>query len=251
MTYFKKIFAYAGPYKIFIGLNVFFNIFYALFSAISFIAMVPMLNVLFGETPKVDTLPTYTGLSGLKDYLTNRINYEISQTVNDDPLFALMLSIGLILILFFLKNLFNYFALFFITFLRNGILKDLRNDLFQKIIDLPIAFFSEKKKGDTIARMTADVLEIQHSFLSILEVFIREPLTIVFTLILMFNIDVNLSLFVLLFIPISGLIISTIGKALKRKSDRVQKEQGEFLSIIEETLGGLTIVKAFFAENQF
>ena len=251
MTYFKKIFAYAGPYNIFIGLNVFFNIFYALFSAISFIAMVPMLNVLFGETPKVDTLPTYTGLSGLKDYLTNRINYEISQTVNDDPLFALMLSIGLILILFFLKNLFNYFALFFITFLRNGILKDLRNDLFQKIIDLPIAFFSEKKKGDTIARMTADVLEIQHSFLSILEVFIREPLTIVFTLILMFNIDVNLSLFVLLFIPISGLIISTIGKALKRKSDRVQKEQGEFLSIIEETLGGLTIVKAFFAENQF
>lgn len=251
MTYFKKIFAYAGPYKIFIGLNVFFNIFYALFSAFSFIAMVPMLNVLFGETPKVDTLPTYTGLSDLKNYVTNRMNYEISQTVNDDPLFALMLTIGLILVLFLLKNTFNYFALFFITFLRNGILKDLRNDLFQKIIDLPISFFSEKKKGDTIARMTADVLEIQHSFLSILEVFIREPLTIVFTLILMFNIDVNLSLFVLLFIPISGLIISSIGKALKRKSDRVQKEQGDFLSIIEETLGGLTIVKAFFAEKQF
>ncbi|MCH1517363.1 MAG: ABC transporter ATP-binding protein/permease [Flavobacteriaceae bacterium] len=251
MTYFKKIFAYAGPYKIFIGLNVFFNIFYALFSAFSFIAMVPMLNVLFGETPKVDSLPTYTGLSDLKNYVTNRMNYEISQTVNDDPLFALMLTIGLILVLFLLKNTFNYFALFFITFLRNGILKDLRNDLFQKIIDLPISFFSEKKKGDTIARMTADVLEIQHSFLSILEVFIREPLTIVFTLILMFNIDVNLSLFVLLFIPISGLIISSIGKALKRKSDRVQKEQGDFLSIIEETLGGLTIVKAFFAEKQF
>lgn len=213
--------------------------------------MVPMLNVLFGETPKVDTLPTYTGLSDLKNYVTNRMNYEISQTVNDDPLFALMLTIGLILVLFLLKNTFNYFALFFITFLRNGILKDLRNDLFQKIIDLPISFFSEKKKGDTIARMTADVLEIQHSFLSILEVFIREPLTIVFTLILMFNIDVNLSLFVLLFIPISGLIISSIGKALKRKSDRVQKEQGDFLSIIEETLGGLTIVKAFFAEKQF
>ena len=210
-----------------------------------------MLNVLFGETPKVDTLPTYTGLSDLKNYVTNRMNYEISQTVNDDPLFALMLTIGLILVLFLLKNTFNYFALFFITFLRNGILKDLRNDLFQKIIDLPISFFSEKKKGDTIARMTADVLEIQHSFLSILEVFIREPLTIVFTLILMFNIDVNLSLFVLLFIPISGLIISSIGKALKRKSDRVQKEQGDFLSIIEETLGGLTIVKAFFAEKQF
>jgi len=84
-----------------------------------------------------------------------------------------MLSIGLILILFFLKNLFNYLALFFITFLRNGILRDLRNDIFKKIIELPVAFYSEKKKGDTIARITADVLEIQHSFLSILEVLIR------------------------------------------------------------------------------
>ena len=108
-----------------------------------------------------------------------------------------------------------------------------------------------KKKGDTIARITADVLEIQHSFLSILEVLIREPLTIVFTLLLMFNINAELSLFVLLFIPVAGLIISNIGKALKRTSDSVQKEQGEFLSLIEETLGGLTIVKAFFAEAHF
>ena len=251
MTYFKKIFRYAGPFKLYIGLNIFFNIFYALFSAISFVAMIPMLNVLFGQTPKVEQQPTYNGLSSLKSYVTESMNYTVSQAVEDNPLHALMLSIGLILVLFFLKNLFNYLALFFITFLRNGILQHLRNDIFRKIIELPVAFYSEKKKGDTIARITADVLEIQHSFLSILEVLIREPLTIIFTLVMMFSINTNLSLFVLLFIPFSGLIISRIGKSLKKNSDKVQKEQGHFLSIVEETLGGLPIVKAFFAEERF
>lgn len=251
MTYFKKIFRYAGPFKLYIGLNVFFNILYALFSALSFVAMIPMLNVLFGQTPKVAKAPTYEGIHQIKEYITDWMNFKVSQTVENDPLQALVFSIGLILGLFFLKNLFNYLALFFITFLRNGILQNLRNDIFQKIIELPVAFYSEKKKGDTIARITADVLEIQHSFLSILEVLIREPLTIVFTLIMMFSINSNLSLFVLLFIPFSGLIISRIGKTLKQNSDKVQKEQGNFLSIVEETLGGLPIVKAFFAEKQF
>lgn len=251
MTYFKKIFRYAGPFKLYIGLNIFFNILYAFFSALSFVAMIPMLNVLFGQTPKVEQAPTYQGLGNLKEYVTDYMNYNVARTVENDPLQALLLSIGLILILFFLKNLFNYLALFFITFLRNGILQNLRNDIFQKIIELPVAFYSEKKKGDTIARITADVLEIQHSFLSILEVLIREPLTIVFTLVMMFSINTNLSLFVLLFIPFSGLIISRIGKSLKQNSAKVQNEQGNFLSIVEETLGGLPIVKAFFAEEQF
>lgn len=251
MNYFKKIIRYASPFKSYVGLNIFFNIFYALFSALSFIAMIPMLNVLFGQTPKVDIAPVYQGIHQLKSYATDRLNYEISQAVEQDPLQALMVSIGLILTLFFLKNLFNYLALFFITYLRNGILRDLRNDVYKKIISLPVGFYSEKKKGDTIARITADILEIQHSFLSILEVIIREPLTIIFTLMLMFNIDVTLSLFVLLFIPFAGLIISRIGKALKKQSDNVQKEQGDFLSLVEETLGGLVIVKAFFAEDSF
>ena len=251
MTYFKKIFSYAGPFKLYIGLNIFFNIFYALFSAISFVAMIPMLNVLFDETPKVAEAPTFEDFSSIKEFVTDWVNFKVSSTVETDPHSALMLSIGLILVLFFLKNLFNYLALFFITFLRNGILRNLRNDLFQKMVELPVAFYSEKRKGDTIARITADVLEIQHSFLSILEVAVREPLNIIFTLVLMFNIDAKLSLFVLLFIPVAGLIISNIGKALKRTSDSVQKEQADLLSLIEETLGGLSIVKAFFAENHF
>lgn len=251
MTYFKQIFAFAKPYYHFIALNIVFNIFYALFSALSFVAMIPMLDVLFGQTQKITSPPQYSGLSELDDYLIQKLNYILSSAMERDPLNGLFLSIGLILVLFFLKNIFNYFALFFMTFLRNGVLKDLRNRMYEKILDLPIGFFSEKKKGDTIARLTSDVLEIQHSFLSIIEILVREPLTIIFTLAMMFNINAKLSLFVLLFIPLSGLIISQIGKALKKQSDKVQKEQGYFLSIIEETLSGLAVIKAFYAEKQF
>jgi len=116
---------------------------------------------------------------------------------------------------------------------------------------LPISYYSEKRKGDVIARITSDVLEIQHSFLSILELIVREPLTIIFTILVMFGISAKLTLFVFVFIPVAGAIISRIGKSLKKKSDRVQKEQGEFLSIVEETLGGLRVIKAFNAEFRF
>ena len=114
-----------------------------------------------------------------------------------NPLDALIISIFLILSLFFLKNFFNYLALFFITFLRNGILKDLRNDLYSKVLSLPIGYFKKKKEGDTISKLSADVIEIQTSFLSILEVLVREPLTIIFTLIMMIKVNVNLTLFAL------------------------------------------------------
>ena len=251
MHYFRKIFAYAKPYHRFIAGNIFFNVFYAIFSALSFVALIPMLNVLFDQIPPVNTPPTAFEISSIKTYVVQNLNYHLSQIVATDPLYALMLSIGLILLLFFLKNLFNYCALFAITFLRNGILKDLRNDLYKKLLLLHIGYFSEKKKGDTMAKLSTDVLEIQHSFLSILEIVVREPLNILFTLILMFNINASLSIFVLLFIPLAGLIISRIGKALKKTSDNVLKEQGHFLSLIEETLGSLTVIKAFYAERQF
>ena len=141
--------------------------------------------------------------------------------------------------------------MYFITFLRNGVLRDLRDAIFHKITELPIAYYSEKRKGDTIARISNDVQEIQYSFLSILELIIREPLTIVFTIIMMLLISAKLTLFVFIFIPISGFIISRIGKSLKKQSDNVQKEQGTFLSIIEETLGGLKVIKGFNAEQTF
>ena len=210
-----------------------------------------MLDVLFKPEQKVYKEPVYMGFGGLKDYLQEYINYRVTAYSGDDDMKGLVLVVGLVLILFLFKNVFNYLAMFFITFLRNGVLKDIRNNMYKKIVDLPISFFSEKRKGDVIARITSDVLEIQHSFLSVLELIVREPLTILFTILIMFGISTKLTIFVFVFIPIAGMIISRIGKSLKKKSDRVQKEQGEFLSIVEETLGGLRVVKAFNSESRF
>src|SRR5690606_35515092 len=212
----------------------------------------PMLTVLFGEEEKITVKPFYEGLGSLRSYLTDTMSYYITQTSDaHGSQYTLSIMIVGIIILFLLKNLFSYWAMYFITFLRNGVLKDLRNKLYEKTVDLPLAFYSEKRKGDVMARISSDVLEIQHSFLSILELIVREPLTILFTIGAMFVISPQLTLFVIIFIPISGFIISKVGKSLKRKSDRAQKEQGFFLSIIEETLGGLKVIKSFNGEKSF
>lgn len=242
---------FAKPYKNYGFLNIFFNILYALFSSLSFLALIPMLNVLFGQSKPVTVKPSLDTIGNFKDYTFDYLNYWITLYAGDDKMKALVLVIALVVSLFLLKNIFNYLAMYFITFLRNGVLKDIRNSLYTKVVQLPISYYTEKRKGDVIARITSDVLEIQHSFLSILELIVREPLTIIFTIIVMFGISVELTLFVFIFIPISGLLISRIGKSLKKKSDSVQKEQGYFLSIIEETLGGLRVIKAFNAENRF
>ena len=251
MNYFGKILKFGLPYKKFAFLNVFFNILYALFSALSYVAMIPMMQILFGTTKQTFEPPVYNEIEGIKSYVEGFFNYKITQYMSEDSGKALMFVIATIITLFFLKNIFNYLAMFFITFLRNGVLKDLRNALYKKTTALPVSFFSEKKKGDLMARISSDVLELQHSFLSVLELIVRDPLTIIFSLIVMFTFSTKLTLFVLIFIPISGAIISQIGKSLKKKSGRVQEEQGEFLSILEETIGGIKIIKAFNSENIF
>ena len=251
MSYFFKILRFGIPYRRYAFLNVFFNIFYALFSALAYIAMIPMMQILFGTTKKIYIKPTYQGLTNIKSFLEDFFNYKVTQYLEEDIGSALLFVIGMIIILFFLKNIFNYLAMFFITFLRNGVLKDIRNSLYKKTTSLPLDFFSEKKKGDLMARISSDVLELQNSFLSILELIVRDPLTIIFSFIVMFSFSIKLTLFVLVFIPISGGVISQIGKSLRRKSERVQNEQGEFLSIIEETLGGIKIIKAFNAQEKF
>ncbi|MDT0557312.1 ABC transporter ATP-binding protein [Ichthyenterobacterium sp. W332] len=253
MYYFKQIIRYALPYKGYGILNIVCNVFYALFSALSFVALIPMLDILFEQDKKakVITKPVYEGISSLKDYYKDYLAYQVDQYAQDDPSKSLLLVIGLVIILFLLKNVFSYLAMYFITFLRNGVLRDLRDDLYRKTVDLPISFFSEKRKGDIMARLGTDVLEIQHSFLSILELFFREPLTIIFTIAMMLLISAKLTIFVFIFIPISGFIISRIGKSLKKSSDSVQKEQGIFLSTLEETLGGLKVIKGFNAEQLF
>ncbi|WP_375251885.1 ABC transporter ATP-binding protein [Dokdonia donghaensis] len=251
MEYFKKIISYAMPYKGYGILNIICNVFYALFSTLGFVALIPMLQVLFDKTKTVTEKPEWNGLLKAKDFMEDSLGYYVTEIAKDDKVQALTLMIGFVIAVFLLKNLFGYLAMYFITFLRNGVLMDIRNAMYEKIVSLPVAYFTEKRKGDTIARVTSDVQEVQHSFLSILELIVREPLTIIFALGTMFLLSPQLAVFVLTFIPIMGFVISLIGKRLKRKSDRVQREQGEILSKLEETLGGLKIIKSFNAEDRF
>ncbi|MFA9191781.1 ABC transporter ATP-binding protein [Flavobacterium sp. FZUC8N2.13] len=252
MSNFKKILPFIFPYKRYAYLNIFFNVLYALFSTLSFMSLIPMMQVLFDQTKRNTVMPTYTGIWEIKKFGEDYLSYYITTITDTFGVgYTLSIMVAVIISIFLLKNFCDYMAMFFITFLRNGILKDMRNAMYQKTLELPLSFFSEKRKGDVISRISADVNEVQTSFLSILELIVKEPLTIIFTIIAMLAISPQLTLFVFVFIPVSGYIISIIGKQLKKKSTRAQQEQGIFLSTIEETLGGLKVVKGYNAEKYF
>jgi len=251
MNYFQKILKYAKPYTKYAYLNVVFNILYALFNVLSVLSFIPVLGILFGKDDKVYTKPVFEGITNIFKYAQGSLNYEITLLLDSGGTDkALMFICILSFSLFFLKNLFRYLASFVLAYLRNGVVKDLRDSLYHKIIELPLAYFSEKKKGDIIARMTSDVQEVEVSFLTSLETVVREPLTIALTLISMFAISAKLTLFVFILLPVSGFIISSISKKLKAKSLLAQQETGNFLSFIEETLTGLRVIKGFNAEDK-
>ena len=252
MSNFKKIVPFIYPYKKYAFLNIFFNVLYALFSTLSFVSLIPMIQVLFDQTKPKSIKPVYTGIWEIKKYGEDYLSYFITHTTETYGAgTTLAIMVGGIISIFLLKNLSDYLAMFFINFLRNGILRDMRNALYKKTLELPLAFYSEKRKGDVISRISADVNEVQTSFLAILELIIKEPLTIIFTIATMFAISAKLTLFVFIFIPISGYLISLIGKQLKKQSSKAQQEQGQFLSTIEETIGGLKVVKGYNSENYF
>lgn len=252
MSNFKKIIPFVKPYKRYAYLNIFFNILFALFSTLSFISLIPMMQVLFDQTKKKTVEPKYTDIFEIRSYLEDFMSYKITTITEEHGIqTTLAFMVVIIITIFLLKNLFDYLAMFFITFLRNGVLKDMRNAMYKKTIELPLSFFSEKRKGDVISRISGDVNEVQNSFLSILELVVKEPLTIIFTIVAMFAISTKLTIFVFVFIPISGYIISLIGKQLKKKSTKAQEEQGIFLSTIEETIGGLKVVKGYNSEKHF
>ena len=248
----KRFIPYLLPYKRQAFLNVFFNILYSLFSALSFVALIPMLDVLFGKAQPITEAPVYSGnLLEFGSYGKAYLNYKVGNLAGENMIWALGIVIALVISLFLLKNMFSYLASYFITYLRNGVLRDLRDSFYKKIVHQPIAFFSEQRKGDIMSRMVGDVNEVQNSMLSAMEAFIREPLTIIFSILVMLGISVKLTLFTFIFIPIAGAVISKIGKSLKKNSIAVQQEQGRFLSLIEETVGGLRVIKAFNAEQIF
>jgi subfamily B ATP-binding cassette protein MsbA len=250
-NYFNRIFGYAWVYKKYFILNILSNIFYAFFGTLSMISLFPMLKVLFNQTEQLNNPPVWQGISEAANYVENYLNYFVTtkKTSGSDDVLIFMVSI--IIITFLLKNIFNYLSMFFITFLRNGVVKNIRNDIYEQMIKLSLSFYSEKKRGDIVARISSDVQELDNSFLSIFELIVKDPLMVLFTLISMFLISPKLSLFVIIFIPICGFVISVVGKSLRRKSLKVQKEQGQFISLVDETLSGMKILKIFNAEKKF
>ena len=250
MGYFKDILKYEKKYRKFTLLNILFNIFYAIFNVLSVLAFIPVLNILFATEKKVISKPFYENITNIGSYLENSFNYFISQKIiNDGEINVLFFICLLSLSLFFFKNLFRYLASYVITFLRTGIVKDLRDKLYHKIVELPISYFTEKRKGDIIARMTSDVQEVENSILTSIETIVREPLTVIISITIMLFMSLKLTLFVFILLPVSGFIISSISKKLKANSAKAQTETGNFLSFIEETLTGLRIIKSFNAES--
>jgi len=248
----KKLIPFATKYKKNVILNIVFNIFYALFSTLGMVSIIPTLKVLFKETEQVIVHPTYKGIGYLGKYGEDLLNYYITKLSTErGEEYALLLVVSIVIVIFLLKNIFNYLASFHVTRLRTGVLKDLREKLYQKIIHLPVSYYSDARKGDVMSRMLGDINEVQSSFFQVLELVVREPLTILFSIVAMLAISTKLTLFVFIFIPISGLIISSIGKNLKAKSKKAQQETGYFISILDETLGGMKVVKSYNAENLF
>src|SRR5699024_1373273 len=253
MSYFKKVLQFAHPYKRFAVLNIISNILYALFSTLAFLSFIPMLKVLFQEQEPVHIKPIWDGsFDSLKAFFSDYVNFFITQRVEDHGQSAALLTIcALVVILFFLKNFFGYMAKYFIASLQNGMLRDIRDKIYRKMTDLPVSYFSEKRKGDFISRITSDVQVIQTSFLMMLEMLVKEPLTLIFTLVGMILISWKLTIFVFIFLPISGLIISAIGKRLKSDSTMAQEESAHFLSLVEETLSCLRILKCIIYYEQY
>ena len=250
-NYFNRIFGYAWVYKKYFILNILSNIFYAFFGTLSMISLFPMLKVLFNQTEQLNNPPVWQGISEAANFVENYLNYFVTTKKASGSDDVLIFMVSIIIITFLLKNIFNYLSMFFITFLRNGVVKNIRNDIYEQMIKLSLSFYSEKKRGDIVARISSDVQELDNSFLSIFELIVKDPLMVLFTLISMFLISPKLSLFVIIFIPICGFVISVVGKSLRRKSLKVQKEQGQFISLVDETLSGMKILKIFNAEKKF
>ena len=250
-NYFNRIFSYAWIFRKYFVLNIFSNVFYAFFGTLSMISLFPMLKVLFNQTEQLSSPPVWSGISDIANYSENYLNYFVTLKKAEGNNDVLIFMVGIIVITFLLKNIFNYMSMFFITYLRNGVVKNIRNDIYKSIIKLSLSFYSEKKRGDIVARISSDVQELDHSFLSIFELIVKDPLMVLFTLLSMFLISPKLSIFVIVFIPICGFVISLVGKSLRRKSLKVQKEQGQFISLVDETLSGMKILKIFNAEDKF
>ncbi|MFV0530768.1 MAG: ABC transporter ATP-binding protein [Flavobacteriales bacterium] len=242
---------YTKPYLGSFSLSILFNTVYALLNVLAMGMMIPVLNIMFDENQERIEKPIYNGITSLGDYGKESIYY-LAQTINDEKgvLYTLGFFCIAFLIIFFLRNFFRFLGQIFLIALKTGVTKDFRNAMHQKILDLPISYFTEKRKGDIMSRISSDVSEVEGSILgSIIEI-IRSPIMIIIYLISLFLMNPKLTLFALLIFPALGAFISLLGKSLKRGSQRTQSQLGKVISYVEETLSGLKIIKIFNADKQ-
>jgi subfamily B ATP-binding cassette protein MsbA len=245
MSKFYRILRYIGPYWGYALLNVLFNLLTIVFSLFSLVLLIPFLNLLFGTDELVMIKPELTlsieSFRNLLDYQISRIIIERGQT---DALIVICL---VILIAFFLRNAARFFAMYYMANVRIGAIRDIRNSIYHKILILPLSFYNQQRKGDIIARITTDVQEVEYSIMNYLEMIIRDPVTIIAYFVFMMSMSPQLTLFVIIILPITGFLIGQIGKSLRRSSKEGQARFAGLLSNIEETLSGLRIIKAFNA----
>lgn len=253
--FFTLLKRFIPPYKKYVVLNLVYNLLATIFSLFSFATIIPILQILFGIQRANVSYQPWSWNDSLKDIfnaLKNNAFYSIEQIVEMSGASTALLYLGLFLIVItFLKTGTAYLASYYMVPIRTGVVRDLRNQLYRKILNLPIGFFTEERKGDIISRMTNDVNEVEASIISSLEMLFKNPIMILIYLIVMFAMSWKLTLFVLLLLPFSGWLIGKIGKSLKQRSTLGQQQTGELLSQIEETLSGLRVIKAFNAEKSF
>lgn len=247
MKQFKRIFKYLAAFKSNVVSYFFFILLSIVFSMVSLAMLAPFLQLLFDKSARILTEPVFSfSAKGILEYLRYQISYIISSK-NEQTALAFICVI--IIVSIFLKNGFLYLSYRVLSPVRNGVMTRLRADLFDKVLKLPIGYFSEQRKGDLISRMSNDALEIEWSMLTALETLIKEPLTILFYLVMMVLLSPKLSLFLFIFLPATAFIIGRVSRSLKKQSSDAQVKNGIVLSILDETLGGMRVIKAFTAEK--
>ncbi len=246
MSSFWRLMSYIKNYQRNVVLNVVCNVFMAAFTVISIPAIIPLLQIIFETEASVTEAPQGTGLANALAYGKYYVSQLIVENGRENTL--IYICVGIV-ILFFFKNLFRYLSLFFMAPVRNGIVRDIRQNIFNKMLVLPLAYFSEAQKGDLMARISADVQEVEWSILNVLEAVFREPLIIVGCLVYMILLSPSLTLFVFVLLLFTGFVIGGVSKTLKRESGKAQAKLGRLVSIVEEALSGLRIIKGFNAEG--
>lgn len=233
-------------------MNIVFNLFSTIFSIFSFLMLIPFLNLIFhAEDIKPITEKVSFSIFHLKDFFEANFNNTILSIIQQyGKANALLFICILTIVVFFIKNIFRYFAVHFLAPMRTGIASNIRQQLYDKILSLHVLYFTENKKGDVLTRLTNDVQEVEYGILHFLEVAFKEPVTIIATLVTMLILSPQLTLFVLIILPISGFIIGKIGKTLKQASANSQHLQGVINSLVDETISGIRIIKSFTAEKK-